>query len=101
VGEAAVGEAAGIVLVPVADEACQLCGRADDEHLMLLCDSCNLGFHTTCLDPPLPCIPDGDWLCPPCADKPAQQLELEAVKRELEAVKRERDNLRKVAASWV
>ena len=100
VGEAAVDEAAGIVLVPIADEACQLCGRADDEHLMLLCDSCNLGFHTTCLNPPLPCIPDGDWLCPSCADKPAQQLELEAVKRELAAVKRERDNLRKVAASW-
>ena len=35
---------------------------------MLLCDGCNLGMHTYCLDPPLTDIPDGQWFCEGCAD---------------------------------
>ena len=48
--------------------ACQLCDRADDEHLMLLCDRCDSGYHTTCLSPPLAEIPEGEWECATCAD---------------------------------
>eukprot|EP00798_Chlamydomonas_sp_ICE-L_P002246 gene2246-biopygen4517 len=33
---------------------------------MLLCDSCGAGYHTHCLDLPLPAVPDGDWFCPNC-----------------------------------
>lgn len=33
---------------------------------MLVCSSCDSGWHTTCLQPPLAAVPDGDWLCPPC-----------------------------------
>ena len=33
---------------------------------MLLCDGCNLGFHTFCLPEPLDEVPDGIWLCGPC-----------------------------------
>lgn len=36
----------------------------DDQ--MLLCDTCNHGYHMFCLSPPLTCIPDGDWNCPKC-----------------------------------
>lgn len=36
---------------------------------MLLCDACDAGWHTFCLDPPLPGVPDGDWLCPPCQER--------------------------------
>lgn len=33
---------------------------------ILLCDSCDSGYHTACLRPPLMIIPDGEWFCPPC-----------------------------------
>jgi hypothetical protein len=44
---------------------------------MLLCDGCNLGFHTFCLTPPLDEVPDGLWLCPTCiiAGVTPQQVE--------------------------
>lgn len=45
---------------------CELCRFPDDEHLMLLCDSCNTGWHTYCLDPPLPAVPATTWVCPTC-----------------------------------
>jgi hypothetical protein len=34
--------------------------------IMLLCDHCNTGWHTACLDPPLRAAPRGDWFCPYC-----------------------------------
>ena len=46
--------------------ACDRCHRLDDAESMILCDSCDLGFHMFCLDPPLLAIPEGDWLCPRC-----------------------------------
>lgn len=33
---------------------------------MLLCDGCNLGYHTFCLRIPLEDVPDGIWLCETC-----------------------------------
>ena len=33
---------------------------------MRLCDACNKGTHTTCLDPPLTAVPKGAWLCTDC-----------------------------------
>ena len=45
---------------------CELChGKGDEEH-MLLCDDCNKGFHTFCLQPPLTAVPEGDWWCRSC-----------------------------------
>lgn len=34
---------------------------------MLVCSICDTGWHTACLQPPLTAVPEGDWLCPPCA----------------------------------
>ena len=31
--------------------------------MMLLCDSCNCGFHIDCLQNPLTAVPDGEWFC--------------------------------------
>jgi hypothetical protein len=45
------------------DIICDVCGRADDEPAMLLCDECNRGFHKYCLSPPLRRRPVGDWFC--------------------------------------
>ena len=45
---------------------CQVCSSGKDDEAMLLCDECNRGFHTFCLDPPLPRVPDSDWYCAEC-----------------------------------
>ena len=45
---------------------CIICGRADQEDVLLLCDSCNDAYHTYCLD--LDGIPEGDWFCPNCVN---------------------------------
>jgi hypothetical protein len=36
---------------------------------MLLCDDCDAGWHTFCLDPPLAAVPDEDWYCPSCVQR--------------------------------
>ena len=46
---------------------CEACGRDDDEDSMLLCDSCDRGYHMTCLTPPLLDVPEGSWFCPECS----------------------------------
>ena len=44
---------------------CTECGGGHDEELILLCDSCNSGYHTYCVG--LNSVPAGDWYCPVCA----------------------------------
>ena len=38
----------------------------DDKENIVVCDSCELGFHKYCLDPPLASLPEFDWHCPKC-----------------------------------
>ncbi|XP_044755142.1 E3 ubiquitin-protein ligase UHRF1-like isoform X2 [Coccinella septempunctata] len=46
---------------------CHTCGKKDRPEELLLCDECNMGFHISCLDPPLEKIPEEDeWFCPEC-----------------------------------
>ena len=33
---------------------------------VLLCDTCDAGYHATCLVPPVTIIPEGDWYGPHC-----------------------------------
>lgn len=47
-------------------ENCEVCGRGDNGLSMLLCDGCDTGYHTFCLDPPLKSIPKYDWFCAQC-----------------------------------
>ncbi|QQP48589.1 ChromodomainhelicaseDNAbinding protein Mi2 -like protein, partial [Caligus rogercresseyi] len=37
---------------------------------LLCCDSCPSSYHLKCCEPPLECIPDGEWTCPRCACEP-------------------------------
>jgi site-specific DNA-cytosine methylase len=54
-------------LAPVPpDLPCEVCGSPDDEHEMLLCDSCNAGYHMACLKPPLKKVPENEWICTRC-----------------------------------
>ncbi|KAL9112323.1 MAG: hypothetical protein Q9227_003441 [Pyrenula ochraceoflavens] len=47
-------------------DKCQNCGKTEDRESILGCDSCDLGYHKYCLDPPLAQMPDYDWQCPRC-----------------------------------
>lgn len=69
----AAGAAAGpLPVVPAACDlstlVCEICREGHSEEQILLCDSCNRGFHLLCLRPPLSGVPEGDWLCPSCLD---------------------------------
>ena len=46
---------------------CEVCSKADDEAVMLLCDGCATGWHIHCLVPQLPRVPEGMWICPNCS----------------------------------
>lgn len=48
------------------EHACQKCHKTDHPEWILLCDSCDKGYHCSCLKPVLFLIPEGDWFCPPC-----------------------------------
>ena len=48
---------------------CDICKVPNSPESFLLCDECNRGYHTHCLQPALPSVPDGDWVCPPCSDR--------------------------------
>ena len=46
---------------------CQICKRDDNESELLLCDGCDLGFHSYCFRPRMPSVPDADdWFCFVC-----------------------------------
>lgn len=41
---------------------CKICGIKQDPDKQLLCDECDMAYHTYCLNPPLTSIPeDEDW----------------------------------------
>ena len=46
---------------------CQECQRGDEEDQILLCDTCDCGFHMHCLRPILVSYPKGSWYCDACA----------------------------------
>ncbi|CAN6969271.1 unnamed protein product [Brassica oleracea var. botrytis] len=51
---------------PWDEGVCKICGVDKDDDSVLLCDTCDAGYHTYCLNPPLIRIPDGNWFCPSC-----------------------------------
>ncbi|XP_030845056.1 E3 ubiquitin-protein ligase TRIM33-like [Strongylocentrotus purpuratus] len=61
-------ENAGINGLPKPDsdgheDICAVCRQIGE---LLMCDTCNLVYHLTCLDPPLAAVPPGAWSCPEC-----------------------------------
>ncbi|KAB8234714.1 putative PHD transcription factor (Rum1) [Aspergillus alliaceus] len=47
-------------------DKCENCGKSEDSSSILVCDSCEHGYHKYCLDPPLTTVPEYDWHCPKC-----------------------------------
>ncbi|XP_053728745.1 remodeling and spacing factor 1 [Synchiropus splendidus] len=81
------------------EDACSHCGLPNHPELILLCDSCDHGYHTACLRPPLMLIPDGEWFCPPCqhkllCERLEEQLQnLDSVLKKKERAERRRERL--------
>ncbi|XP_037543728.1 remodeling and spacing factor 1 [Nematolebias whitei] len=85
--------------LPPNDDPCKHCGLPNHPELILLCDSCDSGYHTACLRPPLMIIPDGEWFCPPCqhkqlCDRLDEQLQnLDAALKKKERAERRKERL--------
>ncbi|KAH9909715.1 PLU-1-domain-containing protein [Xylariomycetidae sp. FL2044] len=47
-------------------EKCDTCGKGEESGFIAVCESCDHGYHGTCLDPPVKSKPDGEWNCPRC-----------------------------------
>ncbi|TSK77026.1 Chromodomain-helicase-DNA-binding protein 5 [Bagarius yarrelli] len=47
-------------------EYCRVCKDGGE---LLCCDTCPSSYHMHCLNPPLPDIPNGQWICPRCRRK--------------------------------
>lgn len=58
--------ASDIPKAPWDEGVCKVCGIDKDDDNVLLCDKCDSGYHTYCLNPPLARVPEGNWYCPPC-----------------------------------
>lgn len=52
-------------------EFCRVCKDGGE---LLCCDTCPSSYHIHCLNPPLPEIPNGEWLCPRCTVSAWPQL---------------------------
>lgn len=84
------------------DTPCQKCNLYTNPEWILLCDNCNLGYHTDCLIPKLYLIPDGDWYCPKCEnDQLLTKLKFEFENYVSNLAKREREQLRKERLKYV
>ncbi|WWC87231.1 uncharacterized protein L201_002119 [Kwoniella dendrophila CBS 6074] len=48
-------------------DVCEICRFGHAAEKILLCDGCDRGFHTYCLDPPLASVPTNEeWFCTSC-----------------------------------
>ncbi|XP_069096099.1 chromodomain-helicase-DNA-binding protein 5 isoform X2 [Pleurodeles waltl] len=52
------------------DDHMEFCRTCKDGGELLCCDTCPSSYHLHCLNPPLPEIPNGEWLCPRCTCPP-------------------------------
>ncbi|XP_046885492.1 LOW QUALITY PROTEIN: chromodomain-helicase-DNA-binding protein 4 [Hypomesus transpacificus] len=48
------------------DHHIEFCRVCKDGGELLCCDTCPSSYHLHCLNPPLPEIPNGEWICPRC-----------------------------------
>jgi DNA invertase Pin-like site-specific DNA recombinase len=43
---------------------CVLCNNRNNDNVLLICDDCDYGYHTYCIN--LNKVPEGTWYCPKC-----------------------------------
>eukprot|EP00775_Hariotina_reticulata_P015084 gene15084-biopygen1096 len=47
---------------------CEVCSKERPVSQLLICELCAEGYHMKCLQPQLTTLPEGLWICQPCAD---------------------------------
>lgn len=47
-------------------DVCESCGKPEDPHKRIRCESCDCTYHMYCLEPPLKQPPDHEFHCPRC-----------------------------------
>lgn len=47
-------------------EKCEICNQSHNKGDILVCDSCDLGYHRMCIEPALNSIPAYEWHCSKC-----------------------------------
>ena len=72
-----------LLIDDVDDIVCDICGTDENEGELLLCDYCNSGFHTYCLQPPQQ-VPEGCWICPGCSAQGITEQDIEHRQQERE-----------------
>jgi hypothetical protein len=79
---------------------CNICRETtgEDDDQLMLCDGCNMGFHTYCLSPPLEEVPEDDWYCDSCNDtriteKPRKRLKRARKTRTKESLMNEENGM--------
>ncbi|XP_031335091.1 remodeling and spacing factor 1 isoform X1 [Photinus pyralis] len=86
----------------VDDCPCQKCGQSDHPEWILLCDSCDSGWHCSCLRPALLVIPEGDWFCPPCQHATlVKKLEVQLLDYDKRVKKKDMETRRKERLAYV
>ncbi|XP_068091183.1 PHD finger protein 14 isoform X2 [Hyperolius riggenbachi] len=65
--------------LPAVLYSCGICKKSNDQHLLLLCDTCKLHYHLGCLDPPLTRMPkktkNSYWQCSECDQAGSSDVE--------------------------
>ena len=62
---------------PWKEGICNLCGIDRDDHSVLLCNKCDIEYHTYCLNTSLARIPKRDWFCTSRILKPKKKSRLD------------------------
>jgi len=52
---------------PYGHIVCEICSLDTDDHQILICDECILGYHMYCVRPVIVNVPTGIWKCPRCS----------------------------------
>ncbi|KAM5157137.1 PHD finger protein 14 [Mantella aurantiaca] len=67
------------LLLPAVLHSCGICKKNNDQHMLLLCDTCKLYYHLGCLDPPLTRMPkktkNSYWQCSECDQAGSSDVE--------------------------
>uniref|UniRef100_A0A6Q2Y886 PHD finger protein 14 n=1 Tax=Esox lucius TaxID=8010 RepID=A0A6Q2Y886_ESOLU len=66
--------------LPAVLYSCGICKKNQDQHLLLLCDTCKLYYHLGCLEPPLTRMPkktkNSYWQCSECDQASSDEADM-------------------------